>query len=130
MKKFKSILIIAILLSSLFVFTGCSAQTKILGRWDIVKVTSGNLIMDSEELKSLGMSSAGSIRFNKSGSCKIDFLGDEYEGTWEMGNEGVVTFKYDNDKVGTVTINEKNIVVTDSLGTVYEAVKSWKTSQK
>lgn len=125
MRNRKTLLIIAMMLSVMLVFTACSDRTKMLGRWNVTKITAGDLVMEADELEELGLTSAGFLKLNKSGSCVVNLLGDEYEGTWEFNeSDGTATVTYDDgSKQGSAVRKDKVITFTDAEGNEYEMQK-------
>ena len=120
----KRLLVIALAVMVMLSFTACSDEFKMIGRWNVTKITAGDLVMDADELEELGLASAGYLKLNKSGSCVVNLLGDEYEGNWEMGNDGTVTVTYgDDDLQGTAVRDDKVVTFTDNEGTIYEMEK-------
>lgn len=79
--------------------------------------------MDADELADMGLQSAGYIKLNKSGSCELDLLGDQFEGTWEMNDDGGITIKYGSDNEGAATKSGKTLNFTDAQGNEYELEK-------
>ncbi|MBQ0005334.1 MAG: hypothetical protein KBS68_05705 [Clostridiales bacterium] len=123
MKTTKRILALVLALVMVFALTGCSDEIKMVGRWNITKVTAGDFVMDQDELNDLGLSSAGYLKLNKSGSCVVNLLGDEYEGTWELNDNGEAVVTYGKDLKGTATRDDKVITFIDSAGNEYEMEK-------
>ena len=80
--------------------------------------------MNQQEITDMGLD-VGYIKLNKSGSCELNLLGDEYEGTWTGSGEGAskdnkLTFKYGNDLTATATFDENKVMTfTDSQGAIY-----------
>ena len=121
----RNALIIVLALSMMLVFTGCSDRTKMIGRWNVTKVTSGELEMNKAELEELGLSSAGYIMFKKSGNCVLSLLGDEYEGTWTYDEQtGEASIVYDEEsRTGVATRADKVVTFIDSEGNEYTMEK-------
>ncbi len=124
MRNRKTLLIIAMILSMMFVFTACSDRTKMIGRWNVTEVKAGTLVMEEDEIEALGLVSAGFLKLNKSGSCVVNLLGDEYEGTWEFNDSNkTATITYNDGKQGIAVRNDKTITFTDADGNEYEMQK-------
>lgn len=124
MKNRKTLLIIAMVMAMLLMLTACSARTKMIGRWNVTKVIAGDLVMGQQELEDLGLETAGYLKLNKSGSCVINILGDEYEGTWEFDESSeTATINYDENKQGSAVRDDKTVTFTDADGNKYEMQK-------
>lgn len=123
MKTTKRILALVLALVMVFALTGCSDEIKMVGRWNITKVTAGDLVMDQDELGELGLNSAGYLKLNKSGSCVVNLLGDEYEGNWELNDDGEAVVTYGSGMKGTATRDDKVITFVDAAGNEYEMEK-------
>lgn len=119
----KKLLVISMAIIMMLAMTACSEKTALLGKWHITNVTAGNMQIDSSEMQDLGLSSTGYIKINKSGSCIVDLLGDEYEGTWEMNDDGEITIEYGKDEVGHAKKDGDVLNFTDSQGNLYELQK-------
>lgn len=123
MNRTKKFLVLALALIMVLALTACSDETKMIGRWNITKVTAGDLVMDQDELSELGLDSAGYLKLNKSGSCVVNLLGDEYEGTWELNGSGEAEISYGGAMKGKATRNDKVLTFIDSSGNEYEMEK-------
>lgn len=111
-KKLLSIAIVLVLMISL---TACST---LLGKWRILEISAGDITMKSEEIDNLGLD-AGFVKINKSGSCVVNLLGDEYEGSWTQSDDGTITFSYGDSMTGTATVEDGTMTMTDAQGSVY-----------
>lgn len=100
-----------------FALTACGGDTKILGKWRITEVNAGDIVMTQEEIGEMGMD-AGYLKLNKSGSCELCILEDEFEGSWTM-SEDTITVKYGEELTGTATVNGDVMTLTDTEGSVY-----------
>lgn len=94
----------------------------ILGKWRIMEVSAGDVIMTQDDIDSIGLD-PGFIKINKSGSCIVNLLGDEYEGTWTQSEDGTIRFSYGDDMTGTATVDSATMTMTDAQGSVYTLEK-------
>lgn len=111
----KRILSIALIGIMVFALTACSTE---LGKWRITEVTAGDINMTQEDIDDMGLD-PGFVKINKSGSCVVNLLGDEYEGTWELKEDGSYSIKYGTDLEGSATIEDGVMTMTDAQGAVY-----------
>ena len=111
----KKILSIAMIAMMVFALTACAEE---LGKWRISEVTAGDISMTQEDIDDMGLD-PGFIKINKSGSCVVNLLGDEYEGTWTKNDDGTFVINYGNEMTGTATIDNGTMTMTDSQGSVY-----------
>lgn len=115
-KKLLSIVVVVALMISL---TACST---LLGKWRIIEVSAGDITMKSEEIDNLGLD-PGFIKINKSGSCVVNLLGDEYDGTWTQSDDGTLSFTYGDEMTGTANVEDGTMTMTDAQGSVYTLEK-------
>lgn len=115
----KKILTLFVIMAMVMSLTACSST---LGKWRITEVTAGDVNMTQEDIQDMGLD-AGYIKINKSGSCVLNFLGDEYEGTWTQAEDGSMTFAYGDDLSGTGTITDEVLTFEDAQGSVYTLKK-------
>lgn len=115
-KRFLSIVVV---LSLMLTLTSCDT---ILGKWRIMEVSAGEIIMTQADIDSLGLD-PGYIKINKSGSCVVNLLGDEFDGTWTQAEDGRISFSYGEDMTGTAIIDSKAMTMTDAQGSVYTLEK-------
>lgn len=122
-KKFLTILVVGMMLFSL-----ASCDISLLGKWTITEVTAGDVVMSQDDIVEMGID-AGYIILNRSGSCEINLLGDEYEGTWTASEEGAtagnkIKITYGDEQKGKAELkSEKEMVFKDSQGAEYLLVK-------
>ena len=74
--------------------------------------------MTQEDIDDMGLD-PGFIKINRSGSCVVNLLGDEYEGTWTQNEDGSYAFNYGEDMTGMATIDGDIMTMTDAQGSVY-----------
>lgn len=118
-KRFLTLIAAAFIM--MVMLTSCGGP---VGYWTIDEITAGDVVMTQEDAKALGFGRPGAIKLNKSGSCVVELLGDEYEGTWKQANDGTITIEYGNEQSATATIDDDNIMTaTDDQGTVYKLSK-------
>ena len=98
-----------------FALTACAQE---LGKWRITEVTAGEISMTQEDIDNMGLD-PGFIKINRSGSCVVNLLGDEYEGTWTQNEDGSYTIQYGEEMSGTATIDNGTMTMTDAQGSVY-----------
>ena len=115
-KKLLTILLIGIMV---FALASCGG---ILGKWRLVEVTAGDITMTEDDVNDMGID-AGFVKINKSGSCQLNILGDEYEGTWTQAEDGALTINYGDDLSATGTIDGKTMSLTDVNGSEYTLKK-------
>lgn len=115
----KKLFTIAIIGIMVFALTACGS---ILGKWRIVEVTAGDITMSEQDVSDMGIE-AGYVKINKSGGCKINILGDEYEGTWTEAEDGSITLIYGDDMSASGTIEADVMTLTDAQGSVYTLKK-------
>ena len=113
-KKLLTLLLIGMMI---FACTSCT----ILGKWVIKEVSAGDVVMSEDDINSMGMD-AGFIKLNKSGSCVVNLLGDEYDGTYTEDN-GTLSITYGDDMSGTATIKDDVMTFTDAQGANYTLEK-------
>lgn len=111
----KRILSIALIGIMVFALTACATE---LGKWRISEVTAGDVAMTQEDIDDMGLD-PGFIKINRSGSCVVNLLGDEYEGTWTQKEDGSYAFKYGDDMSGIATIDDGVMTMTDAQGSIY-----------
>lgn len=114
-KRIVSLLLVGMMIVCL---TGC---TK-LGKWNIVEVNAGDVVMSEEDISSMGLD-AGFIKLNKSGSCVVNLLGDEYDGGWVEAEDGTISIEYGDAMKGTATIDGSTMQFVDNGGANYTLKK-------
>ena len=118
-KRILAVLLIGVMLIAM---TSCSEELARLGKWRIIQVTAGDITMTESDIDDMGLD-AGYIKINKSGSCKIVLLGDEYDGAWIENADGSLSFVYDVNMKGSATIDDDVMTMTDAQGSVYTLIK-------
>lgn len=109
-------------------FTACTPSLKILGKWNITEYELGNVKMDKNDAEDMG-SDLGFIKINKSGSCVVNFLGDEYEGKWTgTGTDNITAntnleITYGDNQTATASFEGDTMIVTDSQDGKYSLEK-------
>ena len=116
----KKLLTLFVILALLVGLTSCGAT--MLGKWKIVEISAGDMVMDQDDMESMGLD-PGYIKINKSGSCELNLLGDEYEGTWSGSEETQLDFSYGGEFTATATIDNGTMDFTDSQGNIYTLKK-------
>lgn len=81
------------------------------------------MVIDDNEIEEMGLVEGGHIKLNKSGSCIVNILGDEFEGEWKVDDNGVATITYDKDKEGTAKLDGEVLLFTDAEGNDYKLEK-------
>lgn len=115
----KLILLIAIT-AMLVSLSSCSPT--LIGKWRIVEAAAGDVVMTEEDISSMGVD-AGFIKINKSGSCVINLLGDEYEGSW-TGDSSALEINMGENMTASAAVNEEGIMtLKDSQGAEYKLKK-------
>lgn len=99
----------------------CTSCTK-LGKWVITEVSAGDVVMTETDIDSMGLD-AGFVKLNKSGSCVVNLLGDEYDGSWTEGEDGSMVLEYGDGMTGSATIEGDMMTFTDAQGAVYKLKK-------
>ena len=108
--------------------TLASCDVAVLGKWRITQVTAGDVVMTQEDIVDMGLD-VGYIKLNKSGGCKLNLVGDEYDGTWTASGEGAnpentIQVVYGNGLSGNATFDENGAMTfTDSQGATYNLSK-------
>ena len=115
----KKLLIIALIGIMVFALTSCGG---LLGKWRITEVTAGDITMTEQDVDDMGID-AGYLKINKSGGCKLDILGDEYDGTWTEAEDGSITLTYGDNLSATGTVDGDTMTLTDAQGSVYKLTK-------
>lgn len=116
--------ILAVLLVGIVTFSLVGCDMALLGKWSIKQVTAGDVVMTQEDIVDMGLD-VGYIKLNNSGSCKLNLLGDEYEGNWTASGEGavpenVLTISYGDGLQGTANFDEnKQMTFADAQGSEY-----------
>ena len=118
-KKIFAVMMIGIMILSM---TACSETLETVGKWRVTAVTAGDITMEQSDIEELGLD-AGFVKINKSGSCVVNFLGDESEGTWEKADDGSLTFTYGDDGSATATIDNGVMTMVDAQGSSYTLSK-------
>ena len=115
----KKRLVVTVLIGIMvFALTACGG---VLGKWRIQEVIAGDITMTQEDVTEMGMD-AGFVKLNKSGSCVVNILGDEYEGTWE-GTEEALTINYGEGFSATASVTDGQMTMIDSQGAEYTLSK-------
>ena len=120
--------ILALLVIGIMVFSLTSCDMELLGKWKIISVKAGEVVMDQNDIEDLGID-VGYIKLNRSGSCKMNLLGDEYEGTWNESGKGAnssnqLEFTYGGNLNALASFNDKQeMLFTDSQGSEYTLTK-------
>lgn len=120
--------LLALLVIGIMVFSLTSCDMELLGKWQIVSVKAGEVVMDQNDIEDLGID-VGYIKLNRSGSCKMNLLGDEYEGNWTESGKGAnssnsLEFTYGESLTATATFNDnQEMIFTDSQGSEYTLTK-------
>ena len=123
MKKKLSLMLITLLLAGMML-SACSKSDPAVGFWIVQKVTAGDVVMNEEDAESIGLTAVGTIKLQKSGSCELNLLGEEAEGTWEKAKDGTITVKYGEDQMLTGSIDDEGIMtLTDPQGAEYTLAK-------
>lgn len=123
MKVFKKLLVITMTALMLLSLTACSPELKMVGRWNIVSVDTGDMTIEAGEFEEYGLKDPGYVRLNKSGSCILNLLGDEYEGEWELDNNGEVDVIYSDKMKGHAVRDGKKMTFVDGNGNEYKLEK-------
>lgn len=116
----KRILSILLIIVMAVCMTACSGT--LIGKWNITEISTAGFEMGQDEIKEMGIE-AGFIKLNKSGNCKINFMDDEYDGSWTEVEEGQIEIKYGDDSIGEGVIEDGVMTFTDAEGTVYTLEK-------
>ena len=112
--------LLTLLLIAMMVVT-CTACTN-LGKWVITEVSAGDVVMSEDDIDSMGLD-AGFIKLNKSGSCVVNLLGDEYEGNWTEAEDGSMKLEYGDGMNGSAVITDGVMTFTDAQGAIYKLEK-------
>lgn len=124
MKKCSKFLLSLILFSCVLMFSSCSEQLELLGKWRIVKINAGEMILEEEDLSDAGITDPGFVKINRSGSCLVNLLGDEAKGTWTESGEDTLSIKYGKKKgKATIDFDENIMQFTDAEGNSYKLRK-------
>ena len=117
----KKRLVIALIMAiAVFALTACEGEKAYIGKWTINEIQAGDIVMTMDDVQDLGMES-GYVKLQKSGKAVVNILGDEYEGTWEMLEDGSgATVTYGEDLVGSLTLEDKTMTMTDEEGSTYK----------
>ena len=105
-----------------------SCDMEVLGKWNITQVTAGDVVMSQDDIVDMGID-AGYIKFNNSGSCDINLLGDLYEGNWTASGEGAnsgntIQITYGDSLSGEAKFeSRKEMTFTDAQGSTYTLTK-------
>ena len=115
--------VLALLLITAMVFAFASCSTVLYGKWRINKVVAGDVKMTGDDIKEMGLE-AGYIKLNRSGSCVVNLLGDEYDGKWSKKDKTHLEIVYDNDKKGDATLVKEDVMTfSDVNGAEYTLKK-------
>lgn len=110
----------------IFGLTAC--DIAVLGKWKIVEVAAGDVVMTQDDLADMEMD-VGYIKLNKSGSCEINLLGDEFTGSWNASGKGAepgndIVIVYGDNLEGTAEFDESGqMKFKDSQGSLYTLIK-------
>ena len=123
MIKKTSVLVLAVLLlASAFMLTACGKDP--VGFWQVEQVTAGDVVMNKDDAQSLGLSTVGSVKLQKSGKCEVVLLGEESQGMWEQAEDGTITVNCGEELVLTGSIDDEGtMVLTDVQGSEYRLRK-------
>ena len=98
--------------------TGTSARYSL---W--MTVVSAALQME-QDAQSLGLTSIGTIKLQKSGKCELDLLGEKSEGTWKQAKDGKIEIQYGDDLKLTGSVDDEGIMtLQDPQGAEYKLKK-------
>ena len=81
-----------------------------VGYWVIKEAASSDVTMTQTDAEAMGFTEIGSVRLDKSGSCKVTILGEEYDGEWTQDEEGAITITYGEEKSLTAAIGEDGVM--------------------
>lgn len=124
MKKLSYLLLSISMVFCLIMLSSCSEQLELLGKWRIVKINAGEMILEETDLTDAGITDPGFIKLNRSGSCVVNLLGDEAEGTWKESGEDTLTIKYGKKKgKATIDLDENLMQFKDAEGNSYRLRK-------
>lgn len=116
----KKSFVIAILASlMLMLLSSCEGANAYIGYWRINEICAGDVSMTMEDVMDMGLET-GFVKMQKSGEAVVNLLGDEYDGTWTMNEDGSgATITYGEDMTGTATLDEKVMTFVDAQGSTY-----------
>lgn len=118
-KKALIALILITVMATALALSSCSGDPAI-GFWIVDKVTAGEVEMNSEDAKSIGLNAVGTVKLQKSGNCVVNLLGEESEGKWQKDADGTITITYGGDQKLTGSIDDEGIMtLTDPQGAEY-----------
>lgn len=113
-----SIIIVIAVIGGL-TLTACS-QSQAVGFWIVEKVTAGDVVMNSEDAESIGLSAVGTVKLQKSGKCEVNLLGEESKGKWTQAEDGTITINCSGGLILTGSISEEGLMtLTDPQGAEY-----------
>ena len=115
----KKLLVLAMIGIMVFALTSCGG---LLGKWRITEVTAGDITMTEQDVSDMGID-AGYLKINKSGGCKLNILGDEYDGVWTESEDGSITVTYGDNMQAEGNVSGEVMTLTDAQGSVYTLVK-------
>ena len=81
-----------------------------VGYWVVKEATSNGVVMTPQDAEAMGFNEIGSIRFDKSGSCKVTVLGKEDEGQWVDNENGTLTITYGENQIMTIELNRDGTI--------------------
>ena len=120
--------LLTLLVIGTMIFALASCDMAVLGKWRINQVTAGDVVMTQDDIVEMGLD-VGYIKLNRSGSCKLNLVGDEYDGTWTASGEGAnsgntIQINYGDNLNGTATFDDSKVMTfTDSQGATYKLNK-------
>ena len=112
-------IILTMAIAGTLVFTACSSNPAV-GFWIVDKVTAGDVVMNEEDAKSIGLNAIGTVKLQKSGNCEVNLLGEDAEGKWSQAEDGTITVTYGEDLTLTGSIGEDGtMTLLDPQGSEY-----------
>lgn len=116
--------VIAILASlMLMLLSSCEGANAYIGYWKINEIYAGDVTMTMEEVMDMGLD-PGFVKLQKSGAAVVNLLGDEYDGTWVMNEDGSgATITYDDERTGTATLDGKVMTFVDAQGCTFSMTR-------
>ena len=95
-----------------------------VGVWEVKKVSAYGSVMTEEDAENMGLDGIGYIRLNSNGSCSVEILDLEAEGTWSQAEDGTVTIDYGSGQPFVARINDEGIMtITDEVSVEYKLEK-------
>ena len=121
-KKLSLLLVISLI--TVITICACSVSDSVVGFWVIQKITAGDIVMEEDDAQSLGLTSIGTIKLQKSGKCELDLLGEKSEGTWKQAKDGKIEIQYGDDLKLTGSVDDEGIMtLQDPQGAEYKLKK-------